>query len=217
MLIIAAIVIILFVDCVLFAYDKYILSAAGFLAVTVGTYLLIPDVADLVTQYGFVTVGLGYLGFGLMVALAKWIATSVKHGIRVREIRQEFDESALAKKTDVSNVDRRRAFAELWNARTQYTGPTELTPQISVPAAFHGEAPDNSRFESEEYIVDQLMIKARNNIDRITFWVLQWPIVIVTTAFEDLIVNIGKNAARMFDFLLTRVSRMMITSSVKGL
>jgi hypothetical protein len=61
------------------------------------------------------------------------------------------------------------------------------------------------------------MIKARNNIDRITFWVLQWPIVIVTTAFEDLIVNIGKNAARLFDFMLTRVSRMMITSSVKGL
>jgi len=217
MLIIAAIILILLVDCVLFAYDKYILSAAGFLAVTVGAYMFIPDVAALVATYGYVEVGLAYLGFGLLVALGKWVATSIKHGIRVREIRQEFDESSIGKNTDVTQVLRRRHFAELWNSRTQYTGPIELNPQISIPSAPHNERVDNSRFENEDYIVDQLMIKARNNIDRITFWVLQWPIVIVTTAFEDLIVNIGKNAARMFDFMLTRVSRMMITSSVKGL
>ncbi len=76
---------------------------------------------------------------------------------------------------------------------------------------------EHVKYESETAVVDALTPRAKNNKGKITIWVLQWPLVIVATIFEDLIFKIGRTAARILDALFSGLNRRLVAKATKGL
>lgn len=200
----------LIADIALFAFDRYVISFWLLIGSIAGAIWLAPELLALLATYGYWQVGAAYLVAGLAVALVKWVAVLVKHTFKIRAARAAFK---LAVPTTPQDTvpSRQLAFAKYWNENCEYGRVAALCPRINTASCYE----DN--FNNPDYIVSELTLRAKRNVERISFWVLQWPIVILATIFEDLIINIGRRAASIFDLCITRLSQAMIANSIKDL
>lgn len=206
MILLSVVAILLLVDLAFFIKDQYIASFFGLVSIVAGAWYFIPDVAVLIQTFGLLPILAGYVGVGIGVATIKWFATNFIHWLRLREARSDFQDK-YAKTDGDTPASREYAFAKFWNNNFYQRG--KLYPRVTE----HAES-----FECDSnFLVNELTLRARDHIERISFWVLQWPIVIVATALEDLLINIGRNVARFFDWAFTQFSRRLVASTVKDL
>lgn len=207
MILLSVIALLLFVDLLFFVNDKYIVSFFGLLGIVAGAWYFLPEVAAFVAEYGLLETAGVYLLAGLLTASAKWFIANVSLWLKLRNTRSDFQRDNSS--TDEPVHVRQSRFAKYWNNEHGRRG-NSLTPYVEYDKAENFENNPNK-------LVDALTLRAKDHIERISFWVLQWPLVIVATALEDLIVNIGKNLARFFDYAFTQFSRRLVASTVKDL
>lgn len=208
MILLTAIAVLLFIDLLFFVNDKYVVSFFGLVAIVAGAWYYIPEVTAFVATHGIFELVMWYIAAGIVVATAKWFIANVSLWLKLRNSRADFKKSNPNVLDEPVHV-RQSRFAKFWNAEYGRHG-NSLTPHVD-----HCKPED---FENRpNKLVDALTLRAKEHIERITFWVLQWPIVVVATALEDLIVNVGKNVARFFDYAFTQFSRRIIESTVKDL
>lgn len=81
----------------------------------------------------------------------------------------------------------------------------------------HADAVATHRWAKDDIIAELLTPRAKKHVDRITFWVLEWPYVIVATVIDDILIKFARNIARFFDWAFTGMSRFWISRVVKGL
>ena len=204
MILLSIIGVLLLVDLLFFINDKYVVSFLGLIGITAGAWYFIPEVANLIATYGVFEVAGGYLVIGILTAGVKWFIANISLWLKLRRARSEFGSKFALQ--DSPQHERHRAFAHFWN---DAYGRGSLTPRIN----FY----ENTFENNPSHLVESLTLRAKDHIERISFWVLQWPIVIVATAFEDLLINIGRNVARFFDYAFTQFSRRLVASTIKDL
>lgn len=100
----------------------------------------------------------------------------------------------------VAAANRRRAFVQF------YSNATPRTHKVYT-----------ADFSKAESVVDALTPRAKDNVGLITIWIFQWPIVIIDTLITDLLVKLGKHAARVFDAMFSYFSRKLVAHATKGL
>lgn len=207
MILLSIIAVLLLVDLLFFINDKYIVSFLGLVVITAGAWYFIPEVANLVATYGLAQVIGGYVGAGILTAAVKWFIANVSLWLKLRNAREDFDHTYV--KHDQPQSERHLAFAKFWNINfARHSG--SLVPRVDWIG-------DDAFERDPNKLVESLTLRAKDHIERISFWVLQWPIVIVATAFEDLLINIGRNVARFFDYAFTQFSRRLVASTIKDL
>lgn len=69
----------------------------------------------------------------------------------------------------------------------------------------------------EDAILNLFTPSARKYVDRITSWIFQWPVVIVATLLDNLLIKLGKRVATALDFAMHRMSKLVIGKAVQGL
>lgn len=214
MLFISVLVVMIIIDLVMFASDRYMVSAMWSISMALAAWFVFPIVPATVMAYGAIQVALGYVGIGAVVSVLKWIATLVRHSMRIRKAKNEFN-AKMPNDGTKDEAHRQFEFAKHWNGTVLYQGiPESICPRIG-----YGETSNlaSAPFANPNYLIDSLMIKASNNIDRIGSWVVNWPIVLVATVLDDLLLNIGRNIATLADWVFATISRKFISSAVKGL
>lgn len=192
MLILGLVVILILADIAFFVSDKYIFSFFFLLAILGISYFFIPEVSAFVAERGWSSIFTQllpmYLAAGVGVALVKWVLYVLKKANYIKEMKAKF-----ALNGGDQSATR---FVEWWN--NQF-GTRHI-----------------SRCEDGGwgYVIDKLTPSAKENIDRITFWVLQWPIVIVATILEDILIKLGKRVAELFDYLFNGVAKKIIGNAL---
>lgn len=243
MLILSIIVALVLIDVWLFATDRYIWSFTLLVASTVAAYFYIPEVAALIATYGWIEVAKyaipGYLMFGAATASLKWLSFARGVADRLTELRQEFDTEYRVPKVSVSKAkdedrgdpthiqglknteevlvpmegkelirDRRQSYLDRVNHSSRY---------IFKRSNIIAYRSDNYDLTNDDVFVSLLTPRTGDYIERVTFWVLQWPIVLINFVFEDLLIKIGRHIARLIDVVFNRLARMFVSGAVKGL
>lgn len=193
MLILGIVTILILADIAFFVSDKYIFSFFLLLGILGVSFFFIPEVASFVAERGWSSILTQllpmYLAAGVGVALVKWVLYVLKKANYIK---------AAKKKFTLNGGDDQSApkFVVWWN--NQY-GNRQI---------YHFENCD------WDFVIDRLTPSAKENIDRITFWVLQWPIVIIATIFEDILIKLGKRVAELFDYLFNGVAKKIIGNAL---
>ncbi len=193
-------VVVLVADLALFISDKYIASFFLLLGTLVASYFFVPEAAQIVATYGwmgmFTYVLPTYLGIGVGVAVIKWFFYNLKIAGRIKEAIAKFNKSCSGHNDEMA---KRKSFIDFWNSH--------YYPRVS----------SFQEWKDPDVVVDALTPKAKNEVDRITFWVLQWPIVVIATLLEDLLVKLGKHVADLFDYLFNQLARKLVSNATKDL
>lgn len=201
-MILAIIIALLVFDVCLFTFfDRYIISFLFLLGMAVGAFFLLPTFAawavEHMTDWPYILKWMSlYLVAGASVATLKWGFFNLKIRRELKRARDEFSSPAL------DPIVRRKAFVETLELGTIYK--TRMTL-------------GSADYTTEEAFIAKLTPAARKYIDRVTFWALQWPLVLVGLILEDLLARIGEWLSDFYDFAFTRVARMLIGSAVKGI
>jgi hypothetical protein len=191
-------------DLVLFSFDRYIWSFVCIVAQVIiayffvdifHTYVTTQGIWNLVTEYVPI-----YLGIGILVAILKWFIFSV---ISVPGKIKEFTETF--KYTEVPGTTKYYQFLRC------------ISDEYGVQKLLKGYYPDFEIGVTKEQMNEVLTPKAKNYIDRITFWVLQWPLVVLSTLLEDIILKIGKWVSTVFNAMFYRMSHLRVTSATQNL
>lgn len=102
----------------------------------------------------------------------------------------------------IINARRRKAFVDFYKKSFGYS---------SHPKVYEVD------YAKDDSVVDALTPRAKDNVSLIAIWIFQWPIVILCTLFEDFLVKLAKNAARLLDAMFSYVSRKLVANATKGL
>jgi hypothetical protein len=202
MLTLSILVILLLIDLGLFVNDRYIVSFLGLVAIAVGAYFFVPEFVALIVPYAWWELALYYAGAGLAVATLKWVFFNFKNARAIKRIRAEFGKIPV-ENGFTSEAARRCEFAKFWNARRP-----RYTEHLSTSEGMYNEP---------GYLTDQLTPKAADHAGRITFWILQWPIVVIGTVFEDIIYRLGEIGAEILNALFGGMAKLLVANAVKGL
>lgn len=201
MILILLFLVALALDLVLFINDKYIASFFLLLGTIVFSYFFVPEASQIVASYGwmgmFTYVLPVYLGIGIGIAIVKWFLYNLKIAGRIKEAVGKFKKTFSSDGVPSREVNKK--FISYWN--------TYYRPRVSE---FHN-------YDSPEVIIDALTPTAKNEVERISFWILQWPIVVVATLLEDLLLKIGKHAAQFFDYAFNQLARKLVANAAKDL
>jgi len=229
-MLIALLCLLLLLDFLLFTiWDKYIVSFVGLILIGVGAYYFMPTVATFIdthTWQDFAIYSLYYLGAGVIVAGLKWLMLNLRIGRKLKEIRIEFERTYQKTKTTLKPPMERNIGVHLSDSdyveekKTDADKRREFMKQVnasSVSIYKENWRIDYDNCSTEEKMIDELLPHAIKYVDRITFWVLQWPFALLSLVFEDILLKIGRWVSEVFETLFTRMSRYMIKRAVKGL
>lgn len=148
-----------------------------------------------------------YLVAGVVVALVKWFFHVWKTASKISDAKESFKDNA---KADAPNpADRREAFVKHYMEHDLYDG--RGPDYIDVDSIL------DKRWKEENIVAELLTPRAKKHVDRITFWVLEWPYVVISTLFADILLKFARNVARFFDWAFTAASRFWISRVVKGI
>lgn len=146
---------------------------------------------------------LGYFGIGIAIAAGKWILFNYGVSRRIETARREFsDENDLDKMTPEQRRERLASY--VYEKRYHIYKDSKSINW-------------NKAAESNEALVVELTPDALDYADRIAFWVLQWPFVVLGTLLEDILFRIGEWVSELFKGLFTRLTRAIIGQAVKGI
>lgn len=235
MLIIAAIIAILLIDVWLFAVDKYVWSFLVLIASAVGAYFFFTDVKALVDSYGWQTLVMygvpGYLIAGAVTASLKWVTFTRGIASRLAKTREDFetkwnkrDQSKDEFKDDT--VDPRLinkvVIKETNSEADKHAKRSNFFAFLNERDFWVFKRSNRISYRDKDLLDDNVVLdlltpRTRNYIDRVTFWVLQWPIVLIDFILSDLLLKIGEYIAQVIDTLFNRMARMFVGNAVKGL
>lgn len=234
MFLIVAIIAIIAITVALFAFDKYVWSFLVMVASIAAAYYLLPEVAAFVDAIGWTAILAFYLpvylGLGAATAVLKWLLFLRGVSSDISEMRSGFEQSyrppapaTIPGDVMISGIEPKvRALSErelIVAKREQFLRHLRLSDRSKFESfaklkwSGHGDV----NLEREESLIDLLTPRAKQYIDRITFWVLQWPIVLLSLILEDLILKVGKQIARALDAVFNRLARTLVGNAVKGL
>lgn len=200
-------IVLVFIALCIYAADKYITSFVVFIAGVVLGYYAVDAFKELVTAFGWrnlIVYGIpAYFAAGGLVALAKWVFFNLTVASHIADVKREISTRIFTGPN--KEAERRKAFTEKWNIHSRYG---EKFPYIDTTAP---------KYDSADWLREQLTPRARKNVERITFWILQWPLVLIALFFSDILAKVGKHAARFFDWLFAVPSRLLIKNATKDL
>lgn len=180
-----------------FIADKFILSFFILLGSLIFAFFFVPEVGAYIATHGYMSILTEllpiYLVIGVGVAVVKWFLFVFKKAGKVAECRER------ARKNDHTS---RHQLVEYWN-NYYYMYGNVYSAGVSLT--------------NDEEFLELFTPVAKREVDRITFWVLQWPIVVVATILEDFLIKLGKHVASLFDSLFNGLSKKIIGNSLKGL
>jgi len=152
-----------------------------------------------------------YLGIGVGVALIKWFFHVWKTANLIKDSTETF-KNLVGDKTDekgneVDDATRKFNFVKHY---------MKVYSNVSSPdyVIVHNVLRD--RWKEEDIVVELLTPRAKNHVEKITFWVLEWPWVVISTLLDDVLRKFTKQVTRFFDWAFTRASRFWIARSLKG-
>lgn len=206
--ILAIVGIILIIDLFLLANDRYVWSFLVTAASIAFAYYTFPEVPAVIQSIGLSTILTWYLPMfvvlGIGVATVKWLLLVRNVADDIAAIRLGFPSS---KEEDESDGQRRARFVNRVHERAQgYSNLSRIHNQLSRLSS--GVA------ISEKEMLDHLTPQAKKEADRIAFWILQWPLVLLSTLIEDILLKLGKYVAQAFDAMFNRMSRGIISKAV---
>lgn len=192
LLIIGVIVLLTITECVLFSKELYWISLLMFIGSIVGAVWFY-DIWTLHTLKEWTTyLGL-YLTAGVGVGILKWFHHIAKTGTKIRDIKDNFNFKAT------------------------------ITPGTNIWYQFCRQVNDSARnkirnsygeVDSYETAITALTPRARNFKEEITFWILQWPITLVSFVLEDFLLKIGRWVAEIFDTIFASLGKKITELSI---
>lgn len=238
MLMILIILALVLVDVWLFAIDRYIWSFIVLVSGIVASYFFVPEVATFIATYGWFEVlkyGVpGYFLLGAATASLKWVSFARGVADRLADLRKTFDSTyeipmvstnkkpesdplrdprnlqAVAELIPLTGDDlvkhRRQAFLKFVNNYAKVI----FKRRCDIPYKVDSVVDD-------KIFVGILTPRTRDYIERVSFWVLQWPIVLINFILEDLLIKLANNIARLIDTVFNRLARLFVGNAVKGL
>lgn len=195
------IALVVFDVCLFTFFDRYIVSFLFLLGMGVAAYFFVPVFAtwalEHATDWQYILKWTSiYLGAGALTATLKWFFFNLKIRRKLKRARDEFKTGSL------DAVRRRQEFVHTLDMYNIY----KLNLQVS-----EGDC------ATEESFIAKLTPAARKYVDRVTFWALQWPLVLLGLILEDLLARIGDWLSDFYDYAFTKLARMMIGNAVKGI
>jgi hypothetical protein len=121
-----------------------------------------------------------------------------KYNARVVELAAQYE----AEWTATLPAQKRQAFVEFYKGNLPYDRKHKVY---------------EVNYGKETAVVDALTPRAKDNVGKITIWIYQWPVVIVSSLIEDLLIKLAKHFARFLDMVFSRVVRAMVAKATKGL
>lgn len=192
------------------AFEKYGYALLTIGALIVGSWFIFEPFKDFVLSIGWHSLLLKwvplYLAAGVGVALIKWFFHILKTSSAIGDAKETFKNTAKANVEDASI--RRKAFVEHYMDLLRYKNRTDHIDVSSIPG---------KRWQEEGIVAELLTPRAKKHMDRISFWVLEWPYVIIATIFDDILIKFARNVARFFDYAFTAASRVWIARVTKGI
>ena len=195
MLVVSILIALILVDLLVFVNDKYILSFLFFVGSVIFTYHFFPTVGTAISSEpweNILKVWLPtYAVAGLIFTFIKWLLFVAKEMRRYKEELTKY----LALKPDTIAAH-------------------------GIDFAYAGFAKTKKSFIYDDSMTyDQLVVllipRAKDHVDRISFWFLQWPLVIVGTLIEDFLLKVGKHIARLFDEAFKEITKAVAFSVMK--
>lgn len=195
----------------LVASEKYGYAFFTLIGLAIGSWLLFAPVKAFVAAgwkvllFKWLPI---YLAAGVLVALIKWFFHVWNTAARINDAKDTFKNVPDSESSDPAV--RRKAFVEHYAETVGHS--------TRLPADYVSWTRVSTKRWSEEGIVAELLTpRAKNHVDRITFWVLEWPYVVISTLFADILVKFARNVARFFDWAFTSVSRFWISRVTKDI
>lgn len=216
--ILVVLAILIIIDIIVFANDEYGWSL-GIMAASIAlAYWGTPYVKEFIESSGWTTIFTHYvpiyLAVGFVTAVGKWFMFSLKIVERIKETKADFEalrgtsRSEERKSINYHNLSeqaqKRKEFVDYYSRHIVYCEQDSLVNRTID-------------WESPTAIVDALSPQAKKHVGPITVWIIQWPIVIISTLFQDLLVKLTKHMARLIDLMFSGVTRRLVARVTKGL
>jgi hypothetical protein len=203
----------LLVDLALFSFNQYgwsliILLVNGGLA-----YYFIPEVSTQIAATPTETLiyyGLTYLGAGLVTAFVKWFVHVRRIGSEIANLRGMYKHY----KSPTDGTNTQNEYGRLANYilnRVDYSQHPTLYGFVRSEKSGTREI---ANINSMEDLVEFFVPSAKNQVDKITYWVIQWPLVIVDLILNDIIAKIGKHIAALINRMFGGISKFIIRSAL---
>lgn len=205
MILLTILAVLVIIDIVLFANEHYGWSATVTIASLAIAYFFAPEVKAffaseatvILTKYLPI-----YIAIGIGTAVAKWMLNAVKFAGKVSDTRKKYDIHITNHPDSLENLtqaERREHFVRYFR-------------DINYGVKIH---PVN--YHQDNAIVDAITPRAKDNVGRISAWIFQWPIVVISTLVSDFFIRIGKHVAQIFDSALSFVGRSLVARATKDL
>lgn len=121
----------------------------------------------------------------------------------VQTSEQKAEAKALA------DAERRQKFIKFFNDAIK---SSEYRPD---PISTAGITP--RQWRDSETVTHLLTPSAKDHLDDITAWIVEWPFVIVATVIQDLVVEFARRVTEFFDWAFTQASRFWIRKAIGDL
>lgn len=206
-------------DVVLFLADRYIMSFFVLLGTIFGLHYFFQTAEPILTfvQRIVADYAVYYLIAGVVVATIKWIIHCMKTANIIGELVAKF-----------KRIDNYVPRNELGDNPSQYAMFVDYVETQAHSVYSHGgvnyllntddfSSIDIPKIQTKDQMDKVLTPMARNYKARITFWVLQWPLVVATMFIEDLLIKIGHRVAELLDFALSKVARQFIARATSSI
>lgn len=194
--------IVIIVECLLIAHDKFSESFGLLVVSAVLAWFFWPDFHAFFSEMGWMTflkyVGV-YLVVGMGVAFFKWILFNVGFANKVSEIKKDL----MIDLNDASQCDK-LAHRVRDNLAGRYKFPTHCN-SFGQP----------KHFKDIQEVTSFLTQDARKHKGRISFWVLNWPLVVINLLIEDLIIKIGEWLSEIFNAIMRGISEKLVLRALK--
>lgn len=201
----------------LVAVERYGTALLTIIGVLFGLWLLCEPFKTFVIGIGWQTLLVKwlpiYLAIGVGVALIKWFFHIMKMVSAINDAKETFKNTAGGQEAK-DPASRRVSFVNHFIEHNKYKNSDYFSENSDY---FSVSNVSQKRWNEEGIVAELLTPRAKNHIDRITFWVLEWPYVIIATIFDDIIIKFAHNIARFFDWAFTTASRFWIARSVKDI
>jgi hypothetical protein len=230
MLILSLLIAVLVVDFVLFSFEQYVWSVVCTVLTIVGAYYFYNFTHVWISSIGWGKL-LGvyfpiYIGIGLLVALGKWFLYAFKIVTKIKSAREKFDSFSIPNKFQFSPFRHNREFEHFVTGK--FNDEDLLTAKEQLQKIFresfvgffcheHSCTPGKvSSWGNENSIVEALTPRAKNNIGKISVWIFQWPFTVLSTLFNDFVINLAKHFASLIDSIFSKPIEKLIKKVTAG-
>lgn len=200
-----ALIAIIVIDIFVFLADKYVLSFLIFVGALFGYQYFQSDQTALEIAKTFLfEYGAYYIGFGVATAALKWVLFNFKIGRELKRLSDKYN----------AEYTKRSYSGFLEFIHDRYNGIHNFLKHSSDDRVHKSQIEATKTKDEMDTLLTPMASKQK---ERITFWILQWPIVMLTMLVEDLLIKIGHRVAELFDYLMKRFSKMLVSRATSNL